>query len=164
MARKTIQSLVAEKIAELKNKGETVDGYLLGHSDKQTQFGLSRLFILCTSDGSKIGVWGSTILNGFMASVKQGQHVWITYNGKTKSSKGNLVKQFTVDVDDEDVIDVGLVSDNSTSQLSSDEDSDAPSYDDEDTELDIVDVSKTRSPSKTLPSKDKVSQLLRSRA
>lgn len=69
------------------NKGDSIEGRYI---EKKTGIGdnNSTLYILEKEDGTKVGVWGGTVLDRKFAEVAKGKMVAIEYLGEKKSEKG----------------------------------------------------------------------------
>jgi len=70
-------------------KGDSLEGRYV---EKKTGVGSrgSNVYIIETSDGNRVGVWGSTVIDGRFEAITKGKMVGIEYLGilKTKDGKG----------------------------------------------------------------------------
>ncbi len=58
----------------------------------------SRLHKFTVSDGSSVGVWGTQQLSAKLDKVKEGENVWLGYDGKVTLPNGNSLHQWHVAV------------------------------------------------------------------
>ena len=58
----------------------------------------SNIYVLKTKEGDKVGVWGSTVIDGRLDGVKIGQSIAIEYLGVTKGKTGKNYKDFKIGV------------------------------------------------------------------
>lgn len=117
MAFKTVASLDCDKAISLggMNKKEnkknptSIEGYYLGFKEVESPMsktGKAKLHIFQTPSGNT-GVWGKTKLDSALMQVTPGAMVRATYTGQGKPSKGRQgAYLFTVEVDDENTIEV----------------------------------------------------------
>lgn len=142
MAFKTVTDLDADTTISLggvnKKTGKanptTVEGYYLGKKEvdsKKSKNGKAFLYTLKTAKGP-VAVWGKTDLDRKMSSVAEGQMIRITQSGTKPTSNGDMYK-FTVEVDEENTIEVSVPK--AAAASNNDSDGDYNSNDDE-TELD----------------------------
>jgi len=76
--------------------GDSVEGRYV---EKQSNIGpnKSNIYILETSSGEKVGMWGSTVIDGRMEKIAVGKMVAIEYAGEEASPKtGRTYKAFKV--------------------------------------------------------------------
>ncbi len=68
-------------------EGDNISGIYLGvqHDVGENK---SSIYSIEVSEGKKVGVWGSKVLDGKMIGVKIGQQVKIEFNGKIKPEGG----------------------------------------------------------------------------
>lgn len=59
----------------------------------------STLYTIEKSDGAKVKVWGSTVLDDRFLGVPENTYIKITYEGKVKGSKGTYYHNYKVFVD-----------------------------------------------------------------
>jgi hypothetical protein len=85
-------------------KGSTFEGYYVGSKEVTTSMGPSRLHVFQTDKGN-VGVWGSAQLNAKLQGL-QGMMTFIKFVNEIKVPKGTM-KNFEVEYDDEQTIDVG---------------------------------------------------------
>lgn len=75
--------------------GDSVEGrYILKKEDVGRN--KSNVYVLEDSDGRKIGVWGSTVLDTKFEQIAIGKMVAIEYVGEKEGKKGNIYKDFKV--------------------------------------------------------------------
>lgn len=113
MARKKVIDLNADKTIKFGNpqrqpgalpKGSTFEGYYIGAKQVTTSMGPSTLHVFQTDKGN-VGIWGSAQLNAKLSSL-HGMKTFIKFVNEVKVPKGTM-KNFEVEYDDEDTIDVG---------------------------------------------------------
>ena len=83
-----------EKGEEL-SVGDSIEGrYIL----KKENIGAhkSKVYVLETSDGKKIGVWGSTVLDSKFEQIAIGKMVAVEYVGEKTGKTGSTYKDFKV--------------------------------------------------------------------
>jgi hypothetical protein len=85
---------IAPQYWEVENRGESKRGVLIGWSTLNGQNGPVPLAVL----QNKEGIWTSagTNLVQQLKNISMHTPVQVTYEGKEKTSKGNMVKKFTV--------------------------------------------------------------------
>lgn len=85
---------IAPQYWEVENKGETKRGVLIGWSVLNGQNGVVPMAVLQNREG----IWTSagTNLVQQLRNLSIGTPVVVTYDGKEKTGKGNMVKKFTV--------------------------------------------------------------------
>jgi hypothetical protein len=84
------------------DENDTLEGIYRGVEDKNTKFGVSKMYYVTPSgEADQVGFWGGAILDNKMAQVKAPSRVRIVYDGKEATEKGNQVKMFTVQVDED---------------------------------------------------------------
>lgn len=105
MAIRKVVDLSAESTVSFEKPGQKVQGYYIGFKTVSTSFGPSKLHVL-QGEGGTVGVWGSAQLDSKLGTVPKGALTFITYLKKTKVPKGTL-KNFDVEYDDEEMMDVG---------------------------------------------------------
>jgi hypothetical protein len=138
MAYKQIQDLDTETTISLggvnkktgKKNPTSIEGYFLGKKEvesKKSKNGKAFLYTLQTEKGN-VGVWGKTDLDRKMSAVSEGTMIRITQSGMKATQNGDMYK-FTVEVDDENTIEVAAP------KISASSDDDEPSLD-EDEEID----------------------------
>jgi len=78
------------------NAGDRIEGTLIR---KSTGVGVneSNTYHLEKDDRSQWMLWGSTILDGRMDFINEGDYVRITYDGVKKNSRNQDTKQYTVE-------------------------------------------------------------------
>ena len=97
MAWKEIESNIWKPEA-----GEALVGVYL---EKETHEGAhSAIYYLNTKHKGTVGVWGCSMLDSKLGQVDKGEVVRITYNGKTKNSKGQEMHDYKVEQYEKDVI------------------------------------------------------------
>jgi hypothetical protein len=93
-----------------KKNPTSAEGYYLGSRKVVSQMaksGFAQLHFLQTEDGN-LGVWGKTNLDQKLTSVTPGTMVRITQTGMQKIPGKRDMYKFTVEVDDENTIEVNL--------------------------------------------------------
>lgn len=148
MAFKEVVSLEAETTIAIggvdkktkKTNPTGAEGYYLGKRVvKGNKYGDSTIHFLQTAKGN-LGVWGKTNLNNKLGSVEPGTMIRITYAGLKSTNNGDM-HSYKVELDETNTIDVSGLSGKATEAFDSNEaesdynDSDAPSYDDQDEEV-----------------------------
>ena len=145
MAFKKIQTLEAETTTALgginsktgKPNPTSIEGYLLGTKTITNADGqASKVHYFKTSKGNQ-AIWGKTNIDAQLAGVSLGTMTRVTFEGKVKVKKGFMYK-FLVETDEENTIEVNTPK-SATVQATSayeEEEEDAPSLDDEDSEID----------------------------
>lgn len=102
MARKAANTFTK---TEIWNKdlaeGATLEGYYINKESFSGQYGESIKYVIEVSEGNFVGVYGTASLNRQFDNIPEGCYVWITYDGEVKSKNGRIVKQYSVDYDDE---------------------------------------------------------------
>lgn len=102
MARKAANSYTKTEIWN-KNltEGDVIEGYYINKEVFEGQYGTSVKYVLETTNGETIGIYGSASLDRQFKNIPEGVYVWVKYDGEVKSKAGRTVKQYTVDYDDE---------------------------------------------------------------
>lgn len=121
MAFKSVIDLDAAVTVSLgsKDKKTTMEGYYLGAktvADKKKKSGTSKIYIFQTEAGN-VGVWGKTNLDQKMLSVIPGTMTRVTQDGMRKTPNGDMYL-FTVEVDNDNTIDVGALATAATTATS----------------------------------------------
>lgn len=105
---------------------KTATGHFVGSKDiasKYSKTGFAKLHILSTPEGT-LGVYGKTDLDQKMAAVTPGALVRITQTHSVPTTKGNDLFKFKVEVDMDNMIDVGNFSQSSAAASDSSDDGD----------------------------------------
>ncbi len=152
MAFKKVMDLgtpTAYGLGELKekknpNKGKhpsQIEGYLLGFKDIPSKFsktGFAKLWVFQTAQGN-VGIFGKTDLDGKLNGVTLGTMTRATRTGSVPTNKGNDMITFSVEVDEENTVDVGSISqgEDHDDGTSSNDDLDNSQYADEPEESDV---------------------------
>lgn len=113
MGFKQVLDLEASKCISLggvdKNTGQknstSAEGYFIGTRQTDSKYGPGKLHILNTPEGN-LGVWGKTDMDRKLSGVAAGTMIRITYTGEVPSNKGNPMKKFKVEVDNDNCLDV----------------------------------------------------------
>lgn len=119
MAFKQVQDLGTDMAVKLggvdkktgKKNPTQIEGYFLGTREIDSKFsktGKAALHVLQTPKGN-VGVFGKTDLDRKMTSVSPGTMVRITQSGSVPTNKGNDMLKFTVEVDEDNTIEVGAM-------------------------------------------------------
>lgn len=143
MAFKTVADLASDTAITLggsdkktgKPNPKTAEGYYIGFKTTTSKFGDAKLHIVQTPKGN-LGIWGKTDMDNKLSGVIPGSMVRITYTGEVPSGKGNPMKKFTVEVDDDNRIEVAGTAPAEGQDLGSADDQDADLGDDTDLEDD----------------------------
>jgi len=85
-----------EKGQELK-EGDSVEGKLLEIKENVGP-NKSNVYVLETPEGEKVGIWGSTVIDGRLNGVKAGQEIAIEYLGMEEGKNGREYKDFKIGV------------------------------------------------------------------
>lgn len=89
------------------NKDLTEGSVLEGNYEKQEimtgNFGEQQKYIIIKSDGEKVCLAGSASIVAQMNNVPEGSLVRVTYKGKETTKKGNTVKVFEIEYDDDNL-------------------------------------------------------------
>lgn len=123
---------------------KTATGHFVGSKDIASKFsktGFAKLHILSTPEGT-LGVYGKTDLDQKMAAVTPGALVRITQTHSVPTTKGNDLLKFKVEVDMDNMIDVGNFNQSSAAAASDSSDDGDTGYeggsgDDEYTEPEV---------------------------
>lgn len=78
------------------NEGEQIEGVLIGKQEKMPGE-MSARYFLENKEGQHL-VWGSTVLDDRMATIKVGDIIRITFKGVVKNKRKQDVKIFSVEV------------------------------------------------------------------
>lgn len=113
MAMEEIFDLNADKVAEVKSKGDKVSGYYLGSQLRKTKFKPNLLHVFRNASGNE-GLWGSSQLDAKLARVTPGSMTEVTFLGKTELDNGSTLKQFKVTSDRANTIDVSSINANAS--------------------------------------------------
>jgi hypothetical protein len=136
MARKKVLDLNADSTIEWAKVGQQLNGYYLGFKTVTTDFGPSKLHVLVTDAGT-VGCWGSAQLDSKLGTVAKGTATFITFGGKTKIAGGKTMKNFDVEYDDDDKMEVSSTVVNfSNDSTESDDDNTAADDDTQDIDQD----------------------------
>ena len=81
--------------------GATLEGYYIDQAIVSGQYGDTTKYVIETNDGTLYDVFASASLERQFKNVPEGCYVWITFDGEVKSKNGRMVKQYSVDYDDE---------------------------------------------------------------
>lgn len=127
----------------------TITGYFIGSrqvDSPKSKTGKAALHVFQTEKGN-IGVWGKTDLDNKLERAVIGALTRVTFIGM-KETKNNPMYTFSIEIDRDNVIDVGSVG-TATSDASSEGgySDDEPSYGDEEEELDVPLTTQSRAPS-----------------
>lgn len=90
--------------------GQSLTGFYLGSFDHEGNYGPSKKHVFKTPKGVKV-VFGQTHLIQLLEGEKPGQLMKITYAGDKKLKKGNPMKEYTLDIDDEQMLDADEIPD-----------------------------------------------------
>ena len=115
MARKTAESKAGKysdldtwnKKGNLK-EGDSLEGYYIDSDTFNTKHGEMSIYVIQKLDGDKIKITGQTDIKSKFDEIKIGSHVWISFVGLTETKNGAM-KTYTIDYDDEDIIDNSIV-------------------------------------------------------
>lgn len=77
------------------DEGEEIEGEFLGVINEVGE-NKSDVYKIKSSDGKNVNIWGSKVLEGKMAGIKEGQLIKIKYLGKIKPEKGKEYKNYQV--------------------------------------------------------------------
>ena len=116
MAFKKVQDLGCDKAISIgglnkktgKKNPTQLEGYFLGSRDidnKLSATGKAKLHVFQTQNGT-VGVFGKTDLDIKMATVTPGVMTRVTANGEVPTNKGNPMKKYLVETDEEQTIEV----------------------------------------------------------
>lgn len=120
-------------IFKFENPGQNLTGIYLGSFEFQGDFAPTYKHLFKTDKGIKT-VIGQTHLTSLLGDVQVGSLVRVTFAGTKKGKKGNPMKTYELEIDDEYVADAADVA-AAQSAANSDEDADDG---DDDTSLDEV--------------------------
>lgn len=81
--------------------GAALEGYYIDKAIVSGQYGDTTKYVIETNDGTLYDVFASASLERQFKNVPEGCYVWITFDGEVKSKNGRMVKQYSVDYDDE---------------------------------------------------------------
>ena len=95
MARKT-----AGSTGDTWDKQGELHGFFTEHKSNVGRH-QSNVYIIEKEDGTKVQVWGSTVLDTKFQEIPIGSEVWITCLGETQSKGGSTYVDYQVDYDDE---------------------------------------------------------------
>lgn len=126
MAFKEVQDLGCDATVKLggvdkktgKKNPTQVEGYFLGTREIDSKFsrtGKAALHVLQTPKGN-VGVFGKTDLDRKMNAVTPGTMIRITQKGSVPTNKGNDMLKFTVEVDEDNRIEVGGIAEQNESE------------------------------------------------
>lgn len=96
---------------------KSVEGYYLGYRAMDSYFGLHKLYILKTPKGD-VGIFGKTNLDQKMVFVRRGAMVRISLIGEIYAGNRNYIKEYKVEVDEEDIIKTSTASNKNTTKRS----------------------------------------------
>jgi hypothetical protein len=82
-----------------------VEGYYIGFKSTESKYGPSKLHVFQTREGN-VGVWGKSHLDAQLGQVTPGTMVRATFIGTVKSSKGNDMLKYKIEVDKTQCINV----------------------------------------------------------
>lgn len=80
--------------------GAKLEGVYLRKEEFEGDYGHTIKYVV-EFNATKYGVYGSASLNRQFMNIPEGSYVWIEYKGETTSKNGRIVKDYTVDYDDE---------------------------------------------------------------
>lgn len=147
-------------------KGKSLTGIYMGSSDFKGKFAPTKKHIFKTESGIKV-VFGQSHLIQLLADEQPGILVCITYVKDKPSQKGNPMKVYTLDIDDEFRADEDEIAE-AVDAANSDEQDDEPEEDEEELAADEVKTEpvKTRPAAKapTKSSTSRVQELLAKRS
>jgi hypothetical protein len=153
MGFKEVASLDAEKTIALggvdKKTGRknptSVEGYYLGSRTVESKKGESKIHFFQTEKGN-LGVWGKTDSNRKLGAVTPGTMTRISFDKMQETPNGEMYK-YKVEIDSDNVIDVGGIGSNYSVSSGSDSDSESVSdfnSSDEDTSDDVKEEFSTK--------------------
>src|SRR5512133_815597 len=56
----------------------------------------SNVYVVRKDDGSEVGIWGSTVINGRFEEIPVGSKISIQANGEVKSKSGSKYKDYRI--------------------------------------------------------------------
>lgn len=86
--------------AKFEKPGASLEGIYLGSFDHEGDYGPTKKHLFKTETGVKV-VFGQRHLTDLLADEKPGILVRVTYTGDKKMKKGNPMKMYALDIDDE---------------------------------------------------------------
>ena len=104
MAFKEIKTQDYPEIWNKKNalkQGDSIEGKYINRNTSEGKYGESVFYTICTEDGTQYSIAGSADIRNKMEQVELGKLVRITFAGYQETEKGNPMKVYTVEVDDE---------------------------------------------------------------
>jgi len=104
---------------KFENAGDSLTGYYLGSPDFEGEYGPTKKHLFKTKKGIRV-VFGQTHLTQLLEGEKPGCLMQVTYTEDKKMKKGNPMKCYTVDIDDEQKLDA--------SEIPTTDDAEEPNY------------------------------------
>lgn len=132
--------------------GQKLTGYYLGSFDHDGEYGPTKKHVFKTAKGLKV-VFGQTHLTQLLDGEKPGQLMQVTYSGDKKMKKGNPMKEYTLDIDDEQVLDADEIPDQNDDSSSGDEDLFEDPSQEDDEPAEVEDEEEPMDEVKTAPAK-----------
>lgn len=103
MAFKRKQDTSSGDLFKFETVGQQLTGYYLGSFDYDGEYGPTKRHLFKTKKGTKV-VMGQKHLTDLLADEKPGVLVQVTYESDKKVKKGNPMKVYTLDIDDEQTL------------------------------------------------------------
>lgn len=133
MAFRRKQDIGSGEIFSFEKVGQKITGYYLGTFDHEGNYGPTKKHVFKTEKGIKV-VFGQTHLTQLLEGEEKGKLVQVTYVSDKKMKKGNPMKMYTLDIDDEQALDPNEIPDSVEEAVEPEDDyaDDEPAEDEDD--------------------------------
>lgn len=104
MAFKEVKTQDYPEIWNKKNalkQGDTLEGVYISSNTSEGKFGESTFYIIRKDDDTELSVAGSADIRGKMSQIEPGKRVRLTFAGYEETDKGNPMKKYIVEVDED---------------------------------------------------------------